>query len=232
MFLRHSTARARSGGSSQNSCMRAPDTRRGSIGSSSRSVVAHSVPVRLWGSPTASTPVLTKAARKGLGNGPAYEPLSMQVVPDADGNGVDEVAVLARRTSDGAFLIQRRNASGSRDPHNAFFLNNGYSPRTFAVLDDADGNTTPDYAVLARRLSNGSNVVQFRNAAGAASPRTIAFLDSTNTPTAIVEVADRDNNGVRDVAVLGHKGSNGRMRANIKNVSGAANSQNVFFSPN
>jgi hypothetical protein len=50
-----------------------------------------------------------------------FDALQVIVIDDADGNQVSELGVLGRRTSDGRYVIQRKNASGSAGTGNIWF---------------------------------------------------------------------------------------------------------------
>jgi hypothetical protein len=47
-----------------------------------------------------------------------FTPRDLSILPDLDGNGIEEVGVLLMRDSDGRFLVQTRNASGPAAPRN------------------------------------------------------------------------------------------------------------------
>ena len=48
-------------------------------------------------------------------------PLALGILPDLDGNGVQEAGALLVRDSDGRILVERRNASGAQLPWDYWF---------------------------------------------------------------------------------------------------------------
>jgi hypothetical protein len=98
---------------------------------------------------------------------------------DADNNGVAEAAVLVRRVSDGRALVEVRNLTGDPLPETINF-NSGRTPLpVLAIMDDIDNdiNNVPEAAVFLYRMSNGTIVVQQRNAdsTGSGSHTTVGF---------------------------------------------------------
>ena len=77
-----------------------------------------------------------------------FTPITAAALPDSDGNGVAEIAVLASRDSDGRFVVEMRNAAGDQLPRQVWFAA-GHTAITMAVIaSDADNNGIPELAVL------------------------------------------------------------------------------------
>jgi hypothetical protein len=153
----------------------------------------------------------------------------LQVVGDSDGNGVPEVAMLSRRTSDGLIVVQIRNASGVPNPHGVSFMA-GNTAVDFTAVPDKDLNGIPEVAVLSTRNSDGRQVVEIKNAAGAALASTL-WMDVGLTSTQVEAVNDADKNGVPEVAILSTRNSDGRIRVDVKNAAGLTAPHVIWYSP-
>jgi hypothetical protein len=156
-----------------------------------------------------------------------YTPSDVEVVPDADGNGVPEVAVLEARDTDGRIVVEVKNASGPTNPNSVWFMA-GHTPIDLAVVPDKDGNTVPEVAVLSSRDSDGRVVVEVKNADGATGPSSVWFM-AGQTGLAVKSVGDADANGVPDIAVLSSRASDGRVLVEVKNAAGATNGRALWY---
>jgi hypothetical protein len=156
-----------------------------------------------------------------------YTPSDLEVVPDADSNGVPEVAVLEARDTDGRMVVDIKNASGPTNPNSVWFMA-GNSPIDLAVVGDKDGNGVPEVAVLSSRDSDGRLVVEVRNAAGATNPSAVWFM-AGNTGLALKPVADADGNGVPELVVLSRRNSDGRLLVEVKNAVVPTNTRSLWY---
>jgi hypothetical protein len=158
--------------------------------------------------------------------GAGLTPLELAVVPDADGNGVAEVAVLSRRASDGRVVVEVKNAAGTTNPNAVWFMP-GNTALGLAVVGDKDGNGIAELAVLSRRDSDGRVVVEVKNAAGSTSPATM-WLGAGHTGLALSALGDADGNAVPEVAVLARRDRDGRIVVEVRNAAGAANPRSLW----
>jgi acetyl esterase/lipase len=163
-----------------------------------------------------------------LGDG--FTPVSAAPLPDSDGNGAAEIAVLATRNSDGRNVVEMRNVTGAQLPRQTWFAANQTAIAVKVIEDDADGNGVPELAVLSTRDSDGKILVEVKNSFGATNSNSLWFM-SGNTPVDIEIVADKDVNGVPEVAVLSSRNSDGRMVVELKNAMGATIPSAVWFMP-
>jgi len=160
----------------------------------------------------------------------AFTPIAIVALPDADGNGVAELAVLATRNSDGRIVAEIRNLTGAEAPRFVWFAAN-HTPVTIKVIDDdADNNGVVELAVLSTRDSDGRIAVEVKNAFGPTNPNTVWYM-SGNTPVDLEIVPDKDSNGIPEVAVLSFRNSDGRIVTEVKNAAGATNPTAVWFMP-
>ena len=154
-------------------------------------------------------------------------PQDLEIVPDADSNGVPEVAVLASRSSDGRALVEVKNAAGAA-AGTIIWCASGNAAVNLAVSADSDGNSIPELAVLLERRSDRRGVVEVRNAAGAYNTRML-WLAAGNVGLAVEPIGDADGNTVPDVAVLARRDSDGRALVEVKNTSGAVNTNTLWY---
>ena len=154
-------------------------------------------------------------------------PRDLEIVEDADQNGVPEVAVLSSRNGDGRIVVEIKNAAGPTNPNSVWFMA-GNTAIDLAVMPDKDGNTVPEVAVLSARSSDRRIVVEAKNAAGATNP-TATWFAAGHTGLAVQPVADADGNGVPELAVLSRRDSDGRVLVEVKNAAGATNPNSLWY---
>jgi len=160
----------------------------------------------------------------------AFTPITAAALPDADGNGVAELAVLATRNSDGRIAVEMRNITGAENPRTVWFAAN-HTPVAMTVVDsDADGNGVVELAVLSQRNSDGRGLVEVKNAFGATNPKAI-WAGAGLTSTHVELIPDKDSNGIDEIAILSTRDSDGRIVAEIKNAAGATLPTAVWFAP-
>lgn len=160
----------------------------------------------------------------------AFTPISTVALADADGNGAVELGLLATRNSDGRILVEIRNVTGAESPRSVWFAPDHTPVAVTVVEDDADDNGIPELAVLSTRDSDGRGLVEVKNAFGATNPRAL-WAGAGLTPSDVEVVADKDANGVPEIAVLSTRDSDGRIVVEIKNAAGATLPTAVWFAP-
>jgi len=99
--------------------------------------------------------------------------LALQVVADADGNAIPELAVLLTRDSDGRALVDVRIADGAANP-NAVWCSPGFTVSVLTVNEGGVGGT-PEVAVLLNRNGDGRVMVQSQKGAGSPEPKNYWF---------------------------------------------------------
>lgn len=103
-----------------------------------------------------------------------YQTVDAVLIPDEDGSGAPELAVLALRLSDLRTVVQVRNISGPENPRTVSFSLD-LTPMGLKYIGDADGNGVSELAVLAVREFDLRAIVEIRNAFGPHEKRTITF---------------------------------------------------------
>ena len=159
--------------------------------------------------------------------GSGLTPTDLHVVPDADANGVPEVAVLARRDSDGRIVVELKNASGATNPKAVWFMA-GHSAIDLAVVPDADANGIAEVAVLSSRDADGRLVVEVKNAAGVTNANAVWFAAGQHG-LAVRSLREADGNGVPEIAVLSSRVSDGRVLVEVKNAAGATGPRSLWY---
>jgi len=158
-------------------------------------------------------------------------PFDMAVVNDADSNTVPEIAVLSSRWSDARGLVEIKNASGPTAPNTVWAMA-GNDMIAVTTVDDADSNGVPEVAILSQRWpqNGGRIVVEVKNAAGPTMPNTLWYAPE-HDPRAVASIADADNNGIPEVAVLSRRQGDGRIVVETKNAAGATMPLSLWYSP-
>lgn len=167
--------------------------------------------------------------------GADYWPLNGIVLPDQDGNGAPEVAALGIRKSDGRGVVEIRNLSGAEAPRMIWF-GVDITPVKLIALNDADSNGVMELAVLGTRDFDLQGLVEIKNSFGPTLPHTVwlanlSFAPDLGLPLDITSVADADNNGVPEIAVLSVRFGDGRGYVEVKNASGATAPNTVWAMP-
>jgi hypothetical protein len=159
-----------------------------------------------------------------------YTPYTIASVPDSDGDGAAELALLASRDSDGRMVVELRNVSGTESPRSIWFAANHEPVALAVVADDADANGIAELAVLSARNSDGRGLVEVKNVFGPTNTNAI-WAGAGLTPSDVEVIADKDANSVPEIAILSTRNSDGRIVVEIKNASGATQPNAVWFAP-
>jgi hypothetical protein len=156
------------------------------------------------------------------------KPVKVVSVPDADANGVSEIAVLLVRVSDNSrSFVEVKNAFGPTAPNVLWSSRFNYA-LDMAVINDADSNGVPEIAVLLRRWQDGRGVVEIRNASGPTLPNAV-WASAGVSVKAITTVDDADSNGIPEIATLSTRDIDGRILVEVKNASGATNPTALWY---
>ncbi len=157
------------------------------------------------GAPTARILDGTGTVLRSLAFAPAYESIALAALPDLNGNGAAELALLSRtRRADAVQLEILDGLDGAR--LRALALDAADTPERLAVLADPTG-TEVVLAVLSTRENAERSGLEAVTAAlydarSGAALGTVAF-DPANRPLDFAALADADGNGAAELAVLG-----------------------------
>jgi hypothetical protein len=167
----------------------------------------------------------TSAFIRNVFFGTVYAPVELVVVQDISGDGVPDLAHLGRRQDTGAVRIQMKRTDNGQTIANAF-TGTGSVPIALVGIGDANGNTSPDVAMLVKEPDGTAKIV-VRDGSTGAFIRNI-FAASVSNPVAMALVEDLDSSGEPELAVLGEK-SDGTVRVQIKDSVSGAQINNVDF---
>ena len=166
--------------------------------------------------------------REGFGGGllktipflsSAFTPVDAVVLPDLDGNGHQELAILAVRNSDDRALVEIRNITGPAVPRIVWFSADA-KPLKMISVPDADGNGVTELAVLMYRRSDISRTyVEIKNAFGPTNPN-VLWSSRSNFAFDLAVVDDADGNGVPEIAVLLSRWQDARVMVEVRNAAG------------
>ncbi|MGQ0622323.1 MAG: Ig-like domain-containing protein [Panacagrimonas sp.] len=158
----------------------------------------------------------------------AFEPISLALVPDLDGSGTEEIAVLGRATTRNEVQIADLGTGAAL--RNIVFLNRRAEPISLNRIMDLDGNAGPELVVLARDGRTGATVVEARDASTGhliPTPRFSRRLQAVSLAIA----SDLNGNGAQELVVLGRESGNGRIRVEVGDLLTATVDRSfVFFS--
>ncbi len=149
---------------------------------------------------------------------PGVRAVSLAVVPDFNGNGANELAVLARRKS-GLGVIYVRDCLTER-PVLKGVLDEGWAPLDLEVIPDLDGSASPALAVLSRKPNGKVRVFVFdlpggAQVAGLKFPSRLAPLDLEVVPSF-------DGTGGPAVTLLAREETTAQVRVITRDVRTAA----------
>ncbi|WP_295583683.1 SBBP repeat-containing protein [uncultured Lamprocystis sp.] len=130
----------------------------------------------------------------------AFVPQRLAVLPDRNGNGAAELAVLGINASTGAIAAEIKDARSGAGLGQVFFAKT-FRPVDFAAVADANSNGAAELAVLGVNAA-GLPRVELRDSASAALVK-VLWSPQWTTPLNLAEVPDANNNGTPEVAVLG-----------------------------
>ncbi|MEM7282443.1 MAG: hypothetical protein AAF438_12535, partial [Pseudomonadota bacterium] len=126
----------------------------------------------------------------------------LKVIPDANGDGVDEIAVRMTRDTDGLELVQIRNAQTNALVRNVYPIGAGgagWTTRSFEPVQDGNNQLL---GILSTRDSDGQMLLQLKNATTGNIVRNIFVLGPGWGPIKYAGLADMSGDNVSEHAVL------------------------------
>jgi len=148
-----------------------------------------------------------------------YVPVDFAVVPDMNGNGHPEFAILAKPPGD-VRLLFKDSDTGEVVANRRF--DTAFDPISIVYVPDAGSG--PAFGVLGRH-SDGRVRLTLQDAQTYAFLRHM-FFDKAYTPKAVVVLPDTDGGGADDVAVVG-MGEAQDVRVQVKDVATATQLLNI-----
>lgn len=136
------------------------------------------------------------------------------VVPDLNGNGVDEIAALWVAYQTGKHTVQIKDPASKAIISTLTFATNFKPPQGVVALADLNGNGVPEIGVL---FNNGGPAVQIKDAKNNNKVlKTLNFLGGQYAPKAVNVVPDANGNGFSEIIVLGSNKNTGKGKSEIR----------------
>lgn len=148
--------------------------------------------------------------------GKVVTPEAMTSIGDVGGSAAVELPVLGLNSNTGVEIAQSRDAATGALVSNIETFGGIWTPIDIAGLDDVNGNSAADLAVLAQHITNHTIRVQVRDASTGALIRSMAFLSQGWHAGAFAAFDDVNGNGVQELGVLGY--SSGSVRAQLRDA--------------
>ncbi|MEM7282556.1 MAG: hypothetical protein AAF438_13110 [Pseudomonadota bacterium] len=157
-----------------------------------------------------------------------WSPVEMTVVPDISGNNADEVALRMTRDADGLEIIQIRDAATQALVSNVYPIGAGLGPWTTQAFRAFDNNGTIVLGILSTRNSDGTMLVQVRNANTAALLNNTFFIGPPwEFRNGYEVVSDYTGNNVPELAVATQNSVNGSRLVQVRDAVTAQVLRNI-----
>ena len=96
-------------------------------------------------------------------------------------------------------------------------VSRGFTPLKLAAVADMTGNGVEEYAVLARKPETGQVTATILDGATSQWLNQI-WYNTDCTPLDLVSIADINGNGAEELVMLGRCGTDGQLRAFVKDA--------------
>jgi hypothetical protein len=159
-------------------------------------------------------------------------PLALAVLPDFDGNGLQEdpaLAVLGHHPASGEVQVQIRSAVSGALLQTVLFPK--LTPVALAGLPDVNANGAADVAVLLHNPTLDKSFVHVKDGKTGEELSTAVFLRDY-TPLALAVLRDFDGKGEQEdpaLAVLGYHPASGEVQVQIRSAVSGTLLQTVLF---
>ncbi len=140
-----------------------------------------------------------------------FIPRDLEVIPDLNGNGAPELALLSENAGTGKRAkVEIRDSLTATILHNIWWASTD-APYQLATLNDLNGNGSMELAVM----STASPKVVVKDSATGRWVTQVTF-DQRYAPFRLAVVPDITGNGADELALLAVRHSDGRIRAQVK----------------
>ncbi len=136
-------------------------------------------------------------------------------VTDPDGNATANVAMLLHDAATGKILVRVANARTNVTAATVRGYNPSFAPVKLVQVADINGNGLDEYALLARNSGTGQVTAEVRDGAGGVSRM---WFGSECTPLDLTTIADINDNGAEELVMLGRCGTDGSLKAVVKDA--------------
>jgi concanavalin A-like lectin/glucanase superfamily protein len=149
--------------------------------------------------------------------GKTTTPVGMTVIEDIGGGAAPELPVLGKRP-DNNHIVQNRDALSDERVSNVSFFNPRWNTIGIEGLDDINGNTSADLAVLAQHDTTHAIQAEVRDAFTGDLIRAVTFLGSSWDARAFAVFDDINGNSAQELGVVG-RNEDGDVRVQLRDAS-------------
>ena len=160
---------------------------------------------------------LTGDVQNTIFYGAEFAAVDLVVVPDLDGNGAPELAVLGQSLA-GRVRVQARDALTDAENSTTYYGDN-FAPVDVQVISDVSGNGEPEMVVHGRVFAGGQGRAQLRDTDTGKLVRNI-FFGTTYEPLQLAIIDDVSGDAKPDLVQLGRRPDTGALRVQIRKTSG------------
>ena len=132
--------------------------------------------------------------------GKVYQPFKLMTMPDINANGADEIVAIGVDPATQNIRVQARDSQSSATLYN-IWLGNTNAAVDIALINDINGNGSPDLAVLLR-TPTGTGRVRVQDGQNGAFIRNL-FFNGVENPAGIAVAPDYNDSGFEELAVVG-----------------------------
>ena len=148
--------------------------------------------------------------------GKTTTPRAITVISSIGASAAPELPVLGERP-DGRNIVQNRDAGTDERVSNVFFFNSRWDSIDVGGLDDVNGNSSADLAVLAQHKSTNAIRSEVRDAFTGDLIQTVTFLGATWDARAFAIFEDINGNGVQELGIVAVQ-DDGDVRVQIRDA--------------
>ncbi len=141
----------------------------------------------------------------------------LKVIPDVNGDSVDEIAVRMTRDTDGLELVQIRSAETNALVRNVYPIGAGGAGWTTRSFEPVQEGGSQVLGILSTRDSDGQMLLQLKDATSGAIVRNIFVLGPGWGPVSHLGLEDLGGDGVSEHAVLTVNRVNQRRLVQVRN---------------
>ena len=154
----------------------------------------------------------------------SWTALQHEVVRDINGDGFPEAVILRTRPDNSRNQVVVRSLdpqqSGGPDITGFIHLDSQYPPLKLLTIGDINGNGSDEVVVFGRRTNGGNQKAQVKDTLDIPGGRRInaVFFDPNFVGIDITACRDSNGNGSEELAMLGLRSRDGKLRAIVKDA--------------
>jgi hypothetical protein len=169
---------------------------------------------------------VTGSIVNNLWYGMQYEPVSMFVLDDYNGNDFPEIAVMGSDSKD-AIRVQMQDSGTGEILDNVFLGNQGIG-RDFVAVSDTSGNDMPELGILSVLKANDQVRLQMWDAVDATFQINVWF-GKVYQPFKLMTMPDINGNGSEEIVAVGVDPATQNIRVQVRDSATAATHYNIWL---